>query len=646
MLRDLICKGCDTEHGTAFVEASAAVLAATLLYDDVPCDEALACNWAVQVSSTAFEWKAASALNLLIVLMELDRRRGSIHIHLYVVHRMFSKIETHQLLRCPELMIKLVAWLSCAKYERQLSAGLLTLWAQSRATDMGRERLIKHERVLFSTFVKCSSAPIDALLLLLKHPQKATRLTVIDMIERWVKMAESDITSLLRCGLLDALSSLLMKHSDEISDSACENEQLCATLHALTAVIWHEDCQESIVQSASVMDIGQWCETALQNIFSSSSQSLLQEHTTMLTCVVRILGGMSSKLMQPDLVASFIFTNKEILQELMQTMMRCDACSLVLLCLRAIYSQPQTFLLPFSFFHVLQENLTSMAKGSSNLERAVAVSGIVQLYSSNYEWESAQDEQGMEAEKGHALAEAEALQIVLILIQQALVDKTWPCAWRLCLPSLLDTMLSSSMHGKEIASHGWQLEVARCGYSNFASCGALDIANKGGMHKKTSVAERAALEPRAGGLMVWLAFMCVMLKFSAGWLSNILTPDNLSRLVTITRTCLEDKAVLLAWLRFWTELAPRLAISDTQKSSLQKTLRRAFESTPKDEPLISRAQASAEDTLVLEAACGTAPSSLLIRLLDVTVSSADMPHNLRQQIVETMHSLSKDYCHD
>ena len=127
-----------------------------------------------------------------------------------------------------------------------------------------RERLIKHERVLFSTFVKCSSAPIDALLLLLKHPQKvqdtkygttlkphtpisrrveaihssstafsvserfslpflcactrahkntlwqATRLTVIDMIERWVEMAESDITSLLRCGLLDALSSLLM----------------------------------------------------------------------------------------------------------------------------------------------------------------------------------------------------------------------------------------------------------------------------------------------------------------------------------------------------------------------------------------------------------------------------------------------------
>jgi len=125
-----------------------------------------------------------------------------------------------------------------------------------------------------------------------------------------------------------------------------------------------------------------------------------------LTCVcvcVHVCAGMSSKLMQPDLVASFIFTNKEILQvdvqshshshrscfplthandtmshtnrlifpsdmccvtlahpgatillqELMQTMMRCDACSLVLLCLRAIYSQPQTFLLPFSFFHVL-----------------------------------------------------------------------------------------------------------------------------------------------------------------------------------------------------------------------------------------------------------------------------------------------------
>lgn len=32
---------------------------------------------------------------------------------------------------------------------------------------------------------------------------------VLDMIETWVKVPGSDITSLLRCGLLDRLSSML-----------------------------------------------------------------------------------------------------------------------------------------------------------------------------------------------------------------------------------------------------------------------------------------------------------------------------------------------------------------------------------------------------------------------------------------------------
>jgi len=115
------------------------------------------------------------------------------------------------------------------------------------------------------------------------------------------------------------------KHSDEISDSACENEQLRATLHALTAVvsslctnlvlcaltlylprlsmlhvscgfahffnplicavsfstwaciygvrkpqIWHEDCQESIVQSASVSFICLYLPLFHTSIFVST----------------------------------------------------------------------------------------------------------------------------------------------------------------------------------------------------------------------------------------------------------------------------------------------------------------------------------------------------------------------------------------
>jgi hypothetical protein len=38
------------------------------------------------VSSTAIDWKAESALNLLIVLMELDRRHGSIDVHVSCMH--------------------------------------------------------------------------------------------------------------------------------------------------------------------------------------------------------------------------------------------------------------------------------------------------------------------------------------------------------------------------------------------------------------------------------------------------------------------------------------------------------------------------------------------------------------------------------
>ena len=47
-----------------------------------------------QVSSTAIDWKAESAHNLLIVLMELDRRHGSIDVHVS------GKLEQRKIVQC------------------------------------------------------------------------------------------------------------------------------------------------------------------------------------------------------------------------------------------------------------------------------------------------------------------------------------------------------------------------------------------------------------------------------------------------------------------------------------------------------------------------------------------------------------------
>ena len=49
ILVECVRNGCSTEHGVVFVDTAAAVLASTLVYDDVPCDEILASTWAVQV---------------------------------------------------------------------------------------------------------------------------------------------------------------------------------------------------------------------------------------------------------------------------------------------------------------------------------------------------------------------------------------------------------------------------------------------------------------------------------------------------------------------------------------------------------------------------------------------------------------------
>jgi hypothetical protein len=342
LLLEILHNGCDSEHGPAFVHAAAALLAATLVHDDVPCDEGLASKWAAYISSTAFPWTSSSALNLLIVLMELDRRRGSIDVHTYVVERIFLKIDTQQMLRCPELMVKLVRWLSCAKYERQLAYGLLSLWTESRATDVGRQRLEVHEPMLFATFIK-SSATTDTLLVLLKHPKQAIRLAVVSMIETFVKSSHSDITMLLRCGLLTALSTVLLDPAGEEETEETGNlripasaqdcradgcalsenpvtpsyrRELVACLDVLTAVVWHPDCGQGLEQPTDVLHISQWCERALKNTFSSGSQDLEYRDSDMhvMRSTLVLLAGVNSKMLAGELASSFVSRHHELLR--------------------------------------------------------------------------------------------------------------------------------------------------------------------------------------------------------------------------------------------------------------------------------------------------------------------------------------------
>jgi len=260
-----------------------------------------------------------------------------------MVQRMFVRIETCQLLRCPGLIIKLVAWLSNAKYERELSSGLLTLWAETRATDSGRRRLAEHEHMLFSS--SNSSALTDTVIQLLDHSDQATRIELLDMIQTWVKTPGSDVTELLRCGLLDSLSKMLTDE-DGPSSSSSKREQ-DARLSALVSVMWHRDCAFGIVKPAAVMAIGQWSEAKIQALPPRVGRS--QEEVVLLKSALTILAAICGKLLKPQVVAAFLSSNEELLEGLMQAKeTNIESCGLVLLSLRLVGYQT----LRFRFFQV------------------------------------------------------------------------------------------------------------------------------------------------------------------------------------------------------------------------------------------------------------------------------------------------------
>lgn len=185
----------------------------------------------------------------------------------------------------------------------------------------------------------------------------------------------------------------------------------------------------------------------------------------------------------------------------------------------------------------------------------MAISGVTQLATMDCAWKSLEDESHEDDMSKYQQTLADSLQGSLTAMQQALVDTAWPCSLRVLLPSLLASMLAGSPHGSQIASHPWHLEIARCGYSTLAA--------------KTSRA----------GILVWLGFMQVMLQFKAEWLEIMLTPDVVERMVQLTRANLDDRKVLSALLEIWKNLPPCIEISDAQRSNLQQTLRRAFQST-------------------------------------------------------------------
>ena len=212
-----------------------------------------------------------------------------------------------------------------------------------------------------------------------------------------------------------------------------------------------------------------------------------------------------------------------------------------------------------------------MLDANSIAERAVAIAGIVQLYAGNYQWRSPDDERGLEAELGFETTLAEAAQSALVLLQQGLTDTSWSLAWRLSLCDLLANMLATSVYGDQIASLEWHLEIARATYSSFSSCDSV-----------------ASLEARNGEVKVWLGFMRVMLHFQAKWLQTFLSPDLLGSLVHLTRLSLDDRGLFVPWLDFWKAAASsgsKLALSDTLRASLDKTLRRAFDASRRDNSL-------------------------------------------------------------
>ena len=133
--------------------------------------------------------------------------------------------------------------------------------------------------------------------------------------------------------------------------SARKHEQ--HVLSALMAVLWHSDAAEGIVQPTAVMAIGQWCETKMQAMHFQANASA--EHEGILKSILPILGAISSSLLKPNVVATFLSTNEALLQELMQNKKSAlETCSLVLLSLRRYCQADQKHrALQFRFFQVV-----------------------------------------------------------------------------------------------------------------------------------------------------------------------------------------------------------------------------------------------------------------------------------------------------
>ena len=225
-----------------------------------------------------------------------------------------------------------------------------------------------------------------------------------------------------------------------------------------------------------VNKLASWCaarlqKTSLQVVDATGQQQEMQ----LLRSILLTLGG-SSKLLKSEHVCSILVANEKILQDLMQknSGLGVESISMVLLCLQAMRTDrgsccqhelhSQRILLrkrlPFAFLQVLLTSMTGMVAEGSMEERAVGIAGVAQLYSNADEWERVPDDQDVAAaQEAYASSLAECSQGALTILQQALVDRAWPCSWRLHLPALLASLLASSIYGEELASQEWHLMV-------------------------------------------------------------------------------------------------------------------------------------------------------------------------------------------
>ena len=253
--------------------------------------------------------------------------------------------------------------------------------------------------------------------------------------------------------------------------------EVAASLQALSAVIWHDDAQQGIMHDMDVSKLAQWCaarlqKTSLQVVDATGQQQEMQ----LLRSILLTLGG-SSKLLKSEHVCSILVANETFLQDLMQknSGLEMETISMVLLCLQAMRTDrgsccqhelhSQRILLrkrlPFAFLQVLLTSMTGMVAEGSMEERAVGIAGVAQLYSNeDDEWERVPDDPDVAAaQEAYASSLAECSQGALTILQQALVDRAWPCSWRLHLPALLASLLASSIYGEELASQEWHLMV-------------------------------------------------------------------------------------------------------------------------------------------------------------------------------------------